>query len=257
MEKFDVICIGTGEIGLPLYELVNGVYKTLPIDPVVFPENSSVKANADVVHLCIPGDLPNYCDIVGDYVSSYKPKYVFVHGTTIPGTTNKLNQLFSGVLFVNCPVHGKHHGGQMKKDMLRFKKYISFPEGTDTVVIDMLISHLKSIGFGNIVTVFGTDNTEWLKVLSTTYFGLVIAWAQEVERICDKFCLDYDFVTDIYKHQEDIVPPHFSGQIGGHCVIPNIEIIKHLYDSLACEFIEKSNGLKIQRDIDKENDYEC
>ena len=39
MEKWYTVCVGIGEIGKPLYELLNGVHRTLPIDPIHYPEN--------------------------------------------------------------------------------------------------------------------------------------------------------------------------------------------------------------------------
>lgn len=251
MNKYDVICIGTGEIGRPLYELIAGVFNTLAIDPVEFPENEGVDAVADILHICIPGNLPNYDDIIEGYLNKYNATQVYLHGTVLPGTTKRLNEKFFTTIFVNSPVHGKHHGMQMKKDMLRFKKYVGFSKELPQPTVDKMVEHLRKIGFGKVVAIRGTENTEWLKILSTTYFGLVIAWAQEVERICDKFGLDYETVTDIYKHQEDIIPPHFAGQIGGHCVLPNIEIIKSVFPSIACDFIKQSNSLKILRDGEK------
>ena len=90
-------------------------------------------------------------------------------------------------------------------------------------------------------------NTEWLKVLSTTYFGLIIAWHQEIERMCDAFGLDFDSVIDFFKYQEDITPPHYSGVIGGHCVLPNIKVIKDVWQSDLLDWIEKSNEEKKEK----------
>ena len=86
--------------------------------------------------------------------------------------------------------------------------------------------------------------------LATSLFGYQIAWAQEVERICDKFGLDFDSVTDVYNYIEDIIPPHYSGIIGGHCVLPNIKIIKSIWQSDLLNWIEQSNELKKVREND-------
>ena len=47
MELYTNIIVGTGEIGMPLYELMNGVYKTLPVDLVHFKGNENIKTGCD------------------------------------------------------------------------------------------------------------------------------------------------------------------------------------------------------------------
>lgn len=240
------ICMGTGEIGKPLYELINGSFLTLPIDPEHFPENELTIC--DYLHICIPGNLDNFKEIVLSAALCTNAIFVIIHSTVIPGTTDDIQSSLHNTVVIHAPVHGKHHNNQMKKDMLRYPKYLGLPEKITKKQKDDIINYFKIVGFADIRPVDGSRSTEWLKVLSTTYFGLQIAWAQEVERICDKFNLDYKNVTDFFSIQEDIKPPHYSGQIGGHCVLPNIKIINSIYDSLACRFINDSNELKRRRD---------
>ena len=240
---YDAVVVGVGEIGRPIYELLNGVYKTLPIDSLYYPENTGIQACTDFLHVCIPGNLKNFEELMLEYIDRYKPLVVFIHSTVVPGITDKLKTK-TDTLIVHTPVHGKHQNNQMKKDMLRYPKYIGPSIPLEEKIISMISDHFKKIGFSDIRFLSSSLNTEWLKVLSTTYFGLVITWAQEVERMCDKFGLNYDEVTDFFKHQEDITPPHYAGIIGGHCVLPNIKIIKSIYDSELLNWIEKSNKEK-------------
>lgn len=243
---YDVVVVGIGEIGRPLYELLNVVYKTLPIDPLYYPENTGIQASTDFLHVCVSGNLKNFDDLILEYINTYKPSVVFIHSTVVPGTTSRLNDK-TNTIIINSPVHGKHKDNQMKNDMLRYTKYIGSPVILKEKTIDLISNHLKNIGFSDVKFLENSFSTEWLKVLSTTYFGLIIAWAQEVERICDEFGLNYNDVTDFFKHQEDITPPHYAGIIGGHCVLPNIKIIKNIYNSELLNWIEESNKAKKNR----------
>jgi UDP-N-acetyl-D-mannosaminuronate dehydrogenase len=244
MEYYECVCIGTGEIGKPLYELINGSFKTLAIDPEHYPENNETKAVCFVMHVCIPGDLKHFEDIVLDYIDKYQSGIVYIHSTVRPGTCDFIqSEIGDEALIVSSPVHGKHHNNQMKKDMLRYPKYVGVPK-LKNIDRDAVREHLELIGFADVRLVNGCENTEWLKVLSTTYFGLIIAWHQEIERICDHFGLLVDEVVDIFKYQDDIKPPHYSGVIGGHCVMPNIKIIKEIWQSDLLDWIEKSNEEK-------------
>jgi UDP-N-acetyl-D-mannosaminuronate dehydrogenase len=247
MGKWYTVCIGTGEIGKPLYELLNGVHRTLPIDPVHHPDNQGKVVNCDFMHVCIPGEITNFNEIVLDYIHQYEPDFVFIHSTVAPGTCRQMQEK-TKVPIINSPVHGKHQGNQMKKDMLRYPKLLGVPEGSLKYIEPAVRQHLEDVGFVDVRVVEGTDSVEWMKLLSTTYFGLLVAWHQEVERICDDLGLDYDIVTDFFKHGDDIHAKEFySGVIGGHCVMPNIEVIRKTRDSELMRWIEWSNEAKKKR----------
>lgn len=247
MEYYECICIGIGEIGRPLYELLNGVYKTLPIDPIHYPANSEIQTNTSFLHVCLPGDLKGFDDLVLGYINKYKPLVVFIHSTVVPGTTDRL-KANTNTTIVHTPVHGKHQNNQMKKDMLRYPKYVGSPTILDEETIEMISTHLNNMGFSDVRFLSNVCNTEWLKVLSTTFFGLQIFWAQEVERMCDKFNLNYDEVTDFFPIQEDVRGATYPGFCGGHCVSKNIEIIKSIHDSKLLDWMEWSNYKKRVRD---------
>jgi len=251
MENYDNIIVGTGEIGMPLYELMAGVYKTLPIDLIHFKDNYEILANCKFLHICLPGTIKDFDDVVCKYVRACNPLYVFIHSTLVPGTTRRLNDKLNDVVITHTPVHGKHQFNRMKGDMLRYPKYIGVPENIPDLAIENIKDHFAKMGFSIIKVIKNTDTTEWSKILSTTVFGLQVAFAQEVERICDKFGLDYDEVTHFFPIQEDMRGPIYPGFIGGHCVMPNVKIIKSLHKSNLLNWIEWSNEKKRKRDDTK------
>lgn len=245
MEAYDVICMGTGEIGRPLYELFNGVYKTLPVDLVHYPNNEVGPCN--FLHVCIPGGLKTFKEEIKKIYLLSSPKYIIIHSTVKPGTIDKMQTEFTCPI-IHSPVQGKHAGNQMKKDLLRYPKYLGFPYSITEEEKKEVIEHFEGAGFALVKPIMGTRNTEWQKVLATSMFGWQIAWSQEVERICDEFGLDFNAVTDPYNYIEDIIPPHYPGVIGGHCVMPNIDLVSEIHSSPALEFIKKSNELKKERE---------
>jgi UDP-N-acetyl-D-mannosaminuronate dehydrogenase len=93
------------------------------------------------------------------------------------------------------------------------------------------------------------EATELAKLTETTYFGLIIAWAQEVERYCDQLGLNYDEVVSIYD-EVSFFPRvrYFPGVIGGHCVMTNIEILSKMDHSDILKAIESSNMQKVDRE---------
>ena len=152
MEKFDCIMVGTGEIGMPLFELMNGVYKTLPINRSTFKQNAEIKANCDFLHVAIHGELPGFVPVVVDYFDRYQPKFIFIHSTVIPGTTDEINARIGKAVAIHCPVHGKHQGNCMKRDMLRYPKYLGVPENMDEEDVKVAKAHLSRMGFTTVIS---------------------------------------------------------------------------------------------------------
>jgi UDP-N-acetyl-D-mannosaminuronate dehydrogenase len=93
------------------------------------------------------------------------------------------------------------------------------------------------------------EASELAKLSETTYFGVLIAFAQDLERYCDASGADYDEIVSFYE-EISYLPrvKFFPGIIGGHCVMPNIEILTHLQKSGMLEAIKASNRMKIARE---------
>jgi hypothetical protein len=76
---------------------------------------------------------------------------------------------------------------------------------------------------------------------------LLIAWAQEVERYCKEIGIDYNEVASFYDEIKFFPPvKYFPGVIGGHCVMPNIEILRKTFSSDLLEAIVRSNERRSQ-----------
>ena len=96
------------------------------------------------------------------------------------------------------------------------------------------------------------EATELAKLTETTYFGVIIAWAQEVERYCDELNQKYDEIASFYEEIKYFPPvKYFPGIIGGHCVMPNIKILNHLGRSEFLQAIVSSNIRKSEREASK------
>jgi UDP-N-acetyl-D-mannosaminuronate dehydrogenase len=109
-------------------------------------------------------------------------------------------------------------------------------------------AHFESAGLKTKVLT-SPEATELAKLTETTYFGLMIAWAQEVERFCDQSGADYEQVISFYDEIKFFPPvKYFPGVIGGHCVMPNIEILRQFDESVVLEAIRASNRMKVERE---------
>ena len=86
--------------------------------------------------------------------------------------------------------------------------------------------------------------TELAKLFETTYRAWMIACFQEMHRISRHFGADSegvaDFLEDTHRVRLDR-PVMFPGVIGGHCLIPNVELLLKSYDSEFLRLILESN----------------
>lgn len=234
-----VAVVGLGEIGRPLLELLSTRYPMLGVD---IPLPSSLPEGVDVLHICYPFEIQDFVGETARYIELFKPGLTIINSTVGVGTTRAVSEQ-TGTAVVNSPVRGKH---AHMLDHLR--QYTKFVGAIDPASGKRAAEHFQSVGLRTEV-LSSPEATELAKLTETTYFGLLIAWAQEVERYCDKLGQDYGEVVRFYK-EISYLPPvsFFPGVIGGHCVLPNIEILSAVDHSEILRAIQSSNSLKIARE---------
>jgi UDP-N-acetyl-D-mannosaminuronate dehydrogenase len=234
-----VVVVGLGEIGKPLHTLVSRHHEAVGVD--VSPPARRVR-DADVMHICYPFQIPDFVGETARYIELFNPSLTIINSTVGVGTTRAIAER-TGTAVAHSPLLGKH--ARMLEDILGYTKFIG---GIDSDAATKAADHFASIGLRTRI-LSSPEATELAKLTETTYFGLLIAWAQEVERYCDQLGQDYDEVVSLFE-QISFLPPvkYFPGVIGGHCVMPNISILKRLVDSVMLEAIESSNQKKLQRE---------
>lgn len=242
--KPTVVVVGLGEVGGPMHELATRAECEVfgvDIDPSALPTNTAI----DVMHVCFPfGD--NFVDEVTRYSTLLQPALTIVDSTVAVGTTRAIHGR-TGLPIVYSPVRGKHV--RMVEELTMYRKYIG---GIDAAATEAAAAHFELLGMPTQV-VRTPETAELAKLTETTYFGLLIAWAQEVERYCDLTGADYDEVVSFYD-EISFFPrvKYFPGVIGGHCVMSNIEILSGRFDSDFLDAIQASNEQKKQRDGQEE-----
>jgi len=242
-ERKKVVIVGLGEIGKPLFDLCSGQHETVGVD--IEPAVDRVD-HPDFVHICYPFQIRDFVGETARYIELFHPSITVINSTVSVGTTRAIEDR-TGLPVVNSPVRGKH--ARMLDDLRRYTKFVGAvkPEIGHTVA-----EHFESLGLKTKL-LSSPEATELAKLTETTYFGVMIAWAQEVERYCDRAGQNYEEVISFYE-EIGFFPPvkYFPGVIGGHCVMPNIEILRKFAHSQFLEAIKASNEMKKERDARKE-----
>ena len=238
------VVVGLGEVGRPLCDLIaQAGADVLGIDvtPVRLPAAGSVA----VVHICIPFEVDDFVGETARYVDRLQPELTVINSTVGVGTTRAVHER-TGAPIVHSPVRGKH--ARMAEEMTHYDKFIG---PIDAEAGALAKRHFESVGMSTRM-LSSPEASELAKLTETTYFGVLVAWAQEVERYCDAVGVDYDDVVAIYE-EVGYLPPvkFFPGLIGGHCVMPNIEILKEIVDTPLLEAVRWSNAQKTAREASR------
>jgi len=241
-EEKRVVVVGLGEVGKPLLELVSKHQQAIGVD-IVPPVGRIEKV--DFLHICYPFTIKDFLGETARYIELFRPTLTIINSTVAIGTTRAVAQR-TGTAVAHSPVRGKH--ARMLEEL---RSYTRFVGAMDPTSGQHAAEHFESMGLKT-RTLPSPEATELAKLTETTYFGLMIAWAQEVERYCDRVGQDYAEIASFY----DEIPffpqvKYFPGIIGGHCVMPNIEILRKFHDSAILKAIQTSNQRKIERETRK------
>ena len=236
------IILGMGEVGETLFDLlVDRKFDCVGIDLdntkcKKYSENEVIK-NPEYLHVCLPGELTEFTNIVLNWMDKIKNiQVVIIHSTVKPGTT-KIIQEKSSIPILFSPVRGVHR--RFLNDIKKYTKFISF----DGIEIDSKIKIDLENRFEKVDWMSTTKTAELAKILvDTTYYGWLINYAQITKMICEKENIDFDemwkFADEIHENLGNR-PKMFPGIIGGHCVIPNLDLIE--YENL--DMIKKINEM--------------
>jgi len=224
------IILGMGEVGETLFDLlVDRKFDCIGIDLddskcKNYTENEIIE-NPQYLHVCLPGELEKFTDIVIEWVNKIKNiQVVVIHSTVKPGTTKTIQER-SSIPILFSPVRGVHR--RFLDDIKKYTKFISF-DGTE---INSKIKKDLENRFEKVDWMSTTKTAELAKILvDTTYYGWLINYAQITKMICEKENIDFDemwkFADEIHENLGNR-PKMFPGIIGGHCVIPNLNLVEY------------------------------
>ena len=244
MTKTNIGIIGHGEIGSSIEKLYLGKSKyTVFIKDI---ERDDGLEGIDFLHICIPFS-DKFIDQVVNYIEIYNPTNTIINSTVLPGTTDKIINLTRNTSIAHSPVRGVHP--KLYEGLITFQKYVGVQE--ESSFSDVVKVHFMDIGVDSVI-VTPTKASELAKLLSTTYYGLCIAWHGEVQELCNKYNVDFDTVSTLWNQGYNegytklgmsnvcrpvLYPP--SDKIGGHCVVSNAELMSSFFESRALELILK------------------
>jgi len=243
-----IAIIGYGEVGSSL----GVIYKDKGIDFIIHDPYKNIISNklntVEVLNICFP------CENMEQFMTDMKKvvndsvKLIIIHSSIIMNVIKNLKQEYPTVNIVHSPVRGVHPNLTMS--LKTFVKYVGHAKDDEKSGVEGA-KHLESIGIKTKIT---TDTTTIMsKLLSTTYYGMCIAYTEEMGKMCDQTGADFDIVVEDWNNtynegykklnKPNVVRPVLfripDGQkIGGHCVVPNAILLKKMFPDLkVCDYI--------------------
>jgi len=221
------LILGIGEVGSTLFDLLSErgfSCAGIDIDKLKekkFSETSKI-GEPEFLHVCLPGGSDEFTETVLEQIKiNQNLKAVIIHSTVKPGTTKNIQDKIEIPVFYS-PVRGVHK--RFLEDVKRYTKFVACDLKIDENIKSKIENRFKKVQW-----MTNTKTAEFAKILvDTTYYGWLINYAQITKMICEKEGIDFDemwgFSDEIHEFLGNR-PKMFPGIIGGHCVIPNLNLI--------------------------------
>ncbi|HVN29806.1 MAG TPA: hypothetical protein VMT64_15025 [Candidatus Binataceae bacterium] len=226
------LVVGLGEVGGALAEVLERTGPVLKHDI----ERREFNEPVGVMHLCFPfTSRAQFEPLAVEYIRRFKPALTIINSTVLPGTTRAIMQKTASAV-VYSPVRGKHV--KMAQDLLHYRKFVAATEDqwAERAALHFQEHGMKTHKIGK------PETLEIAKLAETTYFGVIIAWAQELNRYVERVGGDYEEAIEFFDEIAFLPRQrYFPGFIGGHCVIPNINLLLQIDSAPLLEAVLDSN----------------
>ncbi|MEZ0345577.1 MAG: GDP-mannose dehydrogenase [Infirmifilum sp.] len=246
MSKPRVLVVGLGEVGGAVYEVAkdSGKFELYgyDIDPSKRINSlEDVPKQIDYMHIAIPYN-DRFVENVKQYVSTIHPRGIIVHSTVAPGTTRRLyEELAMPVAF--SPVRGKHP--KIKEHLYFWPKWVTALPGD---FISEAKAHLESMNLKVRVSNEEPEALELAKLWETVYRAIMIAAWQEMHRIARSYGVGLKIIAEFTAEVHSVLhdrPVYYPDFIGGHCLIPNTQILVKTNPSELLKFVLESNEKRL------------
>lgn len=215
---------GMGEVGSAVFQvLFEHGYDMYTLDI----NSEPVQAPIDILHICFPYS-DNFVKEVKKYRTKYKPQLTIIYSSVPIGTTKKLPHT------VHSPVEGKHP--RLNFGVKAFHRFIGYNDKADGKLAEKIWKPIVECSL-----LKSSDWTEFLKLASTSKYGINIVWADYMGDVAERLGMPYEYAKDwdkaynnLYtrmklRHTRKYVLDPPDGYIGGHCVTSNARLLNENY----------------------------
>ena len=230
--KKDIVA-GIGEIGKPILKLLSkhGVVVGFDSNPDLMDERKFERYESlktSFLHIAIPV-TGKFINNVLKLYKKFQPECIVIHSTIKPGMTEKLQEKLS-IPVIYSATRGVHK--RMVYDLKRYTKFfvISANAPRGKWATTRYVQSMKRCGVKT-KKLSKPETLELAKIIcDTSYLGWLVNYAQLSNVIAIKHGVDYDEMWSFSDEFQKFLgnrPKMYPSFIGGHCVIPNLNLINN------------------------------
>ncbi len=220
-------------------QIGSAVKKILDCDGYDIANDQNPGGSYDVLHITIPFS-DRFIYEVKKYEMMFNVSLIIIHSTVPVGTCDKIGS----ANIVYSPCRGVHP--DLEKGIRTFTKYFTGKKSREAVKIfsekidgECMYSDSPR----------AMASLEAAKLWDTTQYGFNIVLEKAIYKYCEENELDFELIytmfnTSYNEGYEELGLPkykkyvldHKPGKIGGHCIMPNIELLNHPIGKIIKDF---------------------
>jgi len=264
--------IGQGFVGTALRE---GLKKTFEVETYdKFKTEDSTCASLEelcektfILFLCLPTpmrkdgscDLSIVEDVIGEVdLLSAGDHIVVVKSTVPPGTTRRLNDMYTNLKVVFSPEF-LTEANSIEDFKNQNRIIVGGPRPASTIIKNMF-----RIAFPKIPIVkTGSNTAEMVKYFTNCILATKVSFANEIKQICDQADIDYDKVVEYALYDERVGSTHLSvpgpdGHLGfgGSCFPKDMNALIHYANQIGIKPMILEAAWQKNLEVRPEKDWE-
>jgi len=230
--KKDLV-VGIGEIGKSILKLLSkdSIVVGFDLNPDLMDKRKIERyknLKTSFMHIAIPV-TGKFINNVLKLYKKFQPECIVIHSTIRPGTTEILQRKLP-IPVIYSATRGVHK--RMIYDLKRYTKFfvISLNAPRSKWASSRYVKMMKRCGIKT-KKMTKPETLELAKIIcDTSYLGWLVNYAQLSNMIANEYGVNYDemwsFTEEIQKFLGNR-PKMYPGIIGGHCVLPNLDLINN------------------------------
>jgi len=230
--KKDLV-VGIGEIGKSILKLLSkdSIVVGFDLNPDLMDKRKIERyknLKTSFMHIAIPV-TGKFINNVLKLYKKFQPECIVIHSTIRPGTTEILQRKLP-IPVIYSATRGVHK--RMIYDLKRYTKFfvISLNAPRGKWASSRYVKMMKRCGIKT-KKMTKPETLELAKIIcDTSYLGWLVNYAQLSNMIANEYGVNYDemwsFTEEIQKFLGNR-PKMYPGIIGGHCVLPNLDLINN------------------------------
>lgn len=215
--------IGMGQIGSAVYQVLSDAdnkVETLDI-------HSEPISQTDILHICF-GYSREFVKEVSRYQKLYEPRLTIIYSTVPVGITRGFEKT------VHSPVEGRHP--RLYYSVKTGNRFIGYNNKKDGQLAEEIWKPITRCEL-----LENSDWTEFLKLASTSKFGINLVWEDYVNKVGQSLGMPHEIAKNWDKAYNQLYKklhfPQFrkfvldapDGKIGGHCILPNAHLLNEQF----------------------------